>query len=219
MIPVKIECDCGQHYAFDVEPEDGRMNASVACPACGVDGTNAANAIIAAQLSSTTSAPPRVKTGGTLRINLAAPTANPAAQPAAALPKGAPSASQLGLVGREQAEIEARAKISWGDTPEAVIKYLMIQGFTHPEAAALVEEMFRERIAITRGNGIRKIVTGSGLVCVPVVAYFIFAHFGVIPVKLMAICVAVGLWGLWLILNGILLIVAPKMETGDVAEQ
>jgi hypothetical protein len=47
MIPVKVECGCGQHYAFDVEPVNGRMPASVACPVCGADGTVAANENIA----------------------------------------------------------------------------------------------------------------------------------------------------------------------------
>ena len=50
MIPVKIECGCGQPYAFDVEPVNGRMPSTVACPSCGVDGTATANDIIARSL-------------------------------------------------------------------------------------------------------------------------------------------------------------------------
>jgi hypothetical protein len=47
MIPVKIQCGCGQRYAFDVEPFCGRMPFTVACPVCGADGTGAANEVIA----------------------------------------------------------------------------------------------------------------------------------------------------------------------------
>jgi hypothetical protein len=47
MNTVKIECDCGQRYAFDVEPIHGRMPAPVACPGCGADGTAKANAVLA----------------------------------------------------------------------------------------------------------------------------------------------------------------------------
>lgn len=47
MIPIKIQCGCGQKYAFDVEPVNGRMPAPVACPICGADGTAAANQVIA----------------------------------------------------------------------------------------------------------------------------------------------------------------------------
>jgi len=50
MITVKILCGCGQKYAFDVEPYQGRMPHPVACPICKVDGTTAANEILARTL-------------------------------------------------------------------------------------------------------------------------------------------------------------------------
>lgn len=51
MIPVKIQCGCGQKYAFDIEPVCGRMPGKIACPVCGLDGTRVANEIIAYQLA------------------------------------------------------------------------------------------------------------------------------------------------------------------------
>ena len=56
MIPIKILCGCGQKYAFDVEPVDGRINVSVQCPACGADGTatTADNDYVAKSLNSQT---------------------------------------------------------------------------------------------------------------------------------------------------------------------
>jgi len=50
LIPIKIICPCGQKYAFDVSPVDGRMPAPVRCPRCGADGTAVANAIISLAL-------------------------------------------------------------------------------------------------------------------------------------------------------------------------
>src|SRR5258705_1690543 len=50
MIPVKVQCSCGQRYAFDVDPVDGHMPAPVKCPVCGADGTLAANELIAQAL-------------------------------------------------------------------------------------------------------------------------------------------------------------------------
>ena len=47
MIPVKIICNCGQKYAFDVQPVHGRMPVPVFCPACGLEGTGSANQFIA----------------------------------------------------------------------------------------------------------------------------------------------------------------------------
>ncbi len=49
-VPVKIVCSCGQKYAFDVYPLNGRMPSPIRCPVCGVDGTAVANEIIALAL-------------------------------------------------------------------------------------------------------------------------------------------------------------------------
>src|SRR5579862_8983119 len=49
-VPVKIVCSCGQKYAFDVYPLNGRMPSPIKCPVCGVDGTSVANEIIAIAL-------------------------------------------------------------------------------------------------------------------------------------------------------------------------
>ena len=51
MIPIKIFCGCGQKYAFDIEPIGGRIAQAVQCPACGSDGTTAANQVIAQYLA------------------------------------------------------------------------------------------------------------------------------------------------------------------------
>lgn len=51
VIPIKIQCGCGQKYAFDVDPAYGQMPQTVQCPACGADGTAAANQIIAQHLA------------------------------------------------------------------------------------------------------------------------------------------------------------------------
>ena len=46
MPELKVECDCGQKYKFDVEPVNGRMPFTVSCPTCGVDGTPKANDLL-----------------------------------------------------------------------------------------------------------------------------------------------------------------------------
>lgn len=107
----------------------------------------------------------------------------------------------------------------WGDSKEQIISYLMIQGFSVPEAKELATKLFKERTAAVRSNGIRKIIIGIGLMCVPVIALLIFLSIGFIPMKLFALTVMVGLYGFWLLLNGILMAVAPKSERGDVADQ
>src|SRR5690349_19442968 len=105
MISVKIECDCGQHYAFDVEPVNGRMPAPVACPACGADGSAAANKFIAERLA--------------VPVTIAAPAKSipkPAVAPAGPSRRGS-AVAVPGQPDRTQIMFEARAKISWGDSP------------------------------------------------------------------------------------------------------
>jgi hypothetical protein len=60
MIPIKIQCACGQRYAFDVEPVAGRMPGAVCCPICGADGTTAANTALAQKLGAPPIAVPMV---------------------------------------------------------------------------------------------------------------------------------------------------------------
>src|SRR4051812_5229376 len=120
MVSLKIECPCGQHYAFEVEPVMGRMPAPVACPACGEDGTLIANEMISRRTE-----PAQAPTILVSPLGPRATTAGPPSRHGAPLP-GQPS--------RTQALFEARAKISWGDPPQEVLKYLMIQGFNYEEA-------------------------------------------------------------------------------------
>ncbi|MEW6304847.1 MAG: hypothetical protein AB1705_15335, partial [Verrucomicrobiota bacterium] len=133
----------------------------------------------------------------------------------------APAGSLIhgGQTNRTQAEVEARAKISWGDEPKSVVMFLLGKGFTYDEASAMVDGMFQERAAEIRRNGFKKIFTGIGLVCVPIVSLVVFLSMGILPLKLFALTVMVGLYGLYMILKGIFMVVAPKSEAGDVAEQ
>jgi len=62
-IPIKILCECGQKYAFDLESIDGGMAYPVQCPICGTDGTAAANRAIARHLESQTTSAPGLRLG------------------------------------------------------------------------------------------------------------------------------------------------------------
>ena len=98
-----------------------------------------------------------------------------------------------------------------------MINYLMLQGFSAPQASELVNVLIKERLAELRAKGTKKIVAGVALICVPITAWS--AHLPLISLKAMGAAFAVGLWGGWLVMNGIILVIAPKMESGDVAEK
>jgi hypothetical protein len=98
MIPIKIQCGCGQRYAFDVEPVNGRMSSAVACPVCGVDGTAAANEMIAQTFAAQPAAAPPPITR--LRPAAAPARVEAAPPPMRAMPEAAPKAAgefNLGL--------------------------------------------------------------------------------------------------------------------------
>jgi hypothetical protein len=222
MISVKIECACGQHYAFDVEPVNGRMPAPVACPACGDDGSAAANDFIAQRLD--------------------APVAIPAApQPSIARPAIAPSAPPVrrgpavplpGQPDRTQVLFEARAKISWGDSPQEVLKYLMINGISHEEANEFVNDLFNQRAAAIRSRGVLYIFAGIGLICVPLVMWVIGQRASAVyywghsssgltsrAMRALVITIGIGLGGIALLIKGLFMFFSPQSSSGDLAEQ
>jgi hypothetical protein len=213
MMPIKIECGCGQRYAFEIEPVNGQMPTPIACPACGTDGTSAANEIIAQQwtplpVATLAAKPPPLPSAPAVRVTV--PTAPSSPAPARRLP---------GQVSREQAEHEAKAKIIWGDSEQEVIGHLRINGFTIEEAQEIVRAAIKDRAATVRADGIRKIFKGIGLMCVPVVALITMASIGVILISILALAVMTGLYGLWLLANGILMALAPKSEKGDINDK
>ncbi|MBI3882193.1 MAG: hypothetical protein HY301_19295 [Verrucomicrobia bacterium] len=83
---IKIECQCGQRIAFEVEPmADGRMPVEIECPSCGKDVTAEGDAVLAAKISA--AAPPAPVPAEPARpaLRLSRPAApDPAPIPAAA---------------------------------------------------------------------------------------------------------------------------------------
>jgi hypothetical protein len=109
MIPIKIHCPCGQKYAFNVEPVNGRMNGAVQCPACGADGTEAANAQLALALGAA-AGPASVPAAGVLPPPLPQQWREGESLP----PPGHPSLrGDMGTY----ATNPARIKVDWGRVP------------------------------------------------------------------------------------------------------
>jgi len=83
---IKIQCDCGQKFKFDVEPVNGRMPWEVNCPVCGLSGTDKANWIISHNAPASISAP-LTPIGS---VSSAPPAAIPIPPPPTAVPLAAP---------------------------------------------------------------------------------------------------------------------------------
>ena len=121
-------------------------------------------------------------------------------------------------VNRTQVEHEARAKIFWGDEPQSVFTFLLGHGIGYEEAQTLVDSMLAERVVALRGIGFRKILKGAAMMMVPVFTFITFARSPIFPIKIFGVAVAVGLWGAWKVMKGSFLFLAPKGESGDVAD-
>ncbi len=174
MIPIKIQCGCGQKYAFDVEPVNGQMSHTVACPVCGMDGTPAANEIIAQTLttqSQTAPAPSRMTQPSPL------PTRSGPSTPLPLRPAQAPKVSGkynlgLGILG---------AIIGAGVGVGAMYGFFSISGFRFP--------LLGVGIGLLTGAGARILAKGSdvtlgaisGLIALLAVLGTLYLMYGTFP--------------------------------------
>lgn len=106
-----------------------------------------------------------------------------------------------------------------GESQEQVAGYLLVQGFNRAEAMELAYKLFMERVAIVRSNGIKKIIVGAVLTCVPFIAYIIFKALGFYLVRLFIAAIVVGCIGAYMCISRILMVVSPKSEKGNVVKE
>ncbi|MEW6161401.1 MAG: hypothetical protein AB1813_28565, partial [Verrucomicrobiota bacterium] len=93
---IKILCECGTKFAFDIEPVGARMPVPVPCPGCGKDCTEAANQIIQQNLSS--ASPQPSETARPQPVAIVVGTAKPAGASVAATPQASGTAPPSGPV-------------------------------------------------------------------------------------------------------------------------
>ncbi len=80
---VKVQCDCGTRFEFEVEPVNDRMPVPIACPECSADATALANAVIKEHLASP---PPAAPVRTRVDVRQTVPPPQPAAVPVPAAP-------------------------------------------------------------------------------------------------------------------------------------
>jgi hypothetical protein len=103
---IKVLCNCGQKFKFDVEPVSGRMPFAVNCPVCGTDGTPSANAILAQSVSPPPPPPPMA---ARLQANQPEPSP-PTAAPPAFYPR--PPAVAIGVL--SPAKVKGKCNLALG---------------------------------------------------------------------------------------------------------
>ena len=89
---MKIQCQCGTKYAFDVTPEMAANSVTLVCQNCGADNSLAVNMLIQQQFpaTATESAPPLPPVESAPRMRVAVHVATPAAANASTSESAAP---------------------------------------------------------------------------------------------------------------------------------
>ncbi len=123
-------------------------------------------------------------------------------------------------VTREQVEREARARIFWGEDPELVVRYLLVNRFSAEDAEQFVDVVFRERMASVRKLGVRKILIGVPMIAVPVAAWLLLGWMlrSLMVMTILGVAGAFGLWGAWKVFEGVFMLIFPENEKGDLAD-
>jgi uncharacterized protein YxjI len=155
---VKVQCECGTKFKFDVEPVHGRMPMPVTCPECANDRTAAANQFIAQNAAmvtaSVTHSVPVARISARPVAVAAAPVA--ATEPIAFVPS-APAASPVAAAGgslriarAEPAETPAFASANGEAEPDGQDSYSR----SHTYAARTLLErttfFIKERVAVLK---------------------------------------------------------------------
>jgi hypothetical protein len=92
---IKVLCDCGQKFKFDVEPVNGQMPFAINCPVCNADATTAANAVIQEQLAAS---PPIAPAAGGLRIHRSTPPPAPSVATSSSMADANPTPPAIGAM-------------------------------------------------------------------------------------------------------------------------
>ncbi|HEV2694652.1 MAG TPA: hypothetical protein VG347_17285 [Verrucomicrobiae bacterium] len=176
---LKIICQCGQKYKFDVEPVGGRMPFTVNCPVCKADGTATANTRLAEHFRFVPP-PPRPNPPPQVASGASNPVPPPSAPPPPAI---APMAAGLRInrTHEEPAPAPAAAPRSDVDAPPAI-------GANRPFAVAEAAKPVRKT---SFGMGLLGGLVGT---LVGVLIYFLIFKYTGLRFRLLAIGVG-GLAG------------------------
>lgn len=115
---------------------------------------------------------------------------------------------------------EARAKIIWGDSPESVRAFLVVGGMPEDEADEWIDQFKSERYAEIRAGALKKTVIGGVLVLGVGILFLAALQSPVTSgaIKGLVVAGAVGLYGIWQLIDGIITLVRPQTEERSIPD-
>jgi uncharacterized protein YjeT (DUF2065 family) len=116
--------------------------------------------------------------------------------------------------------VEARAKIVWGDSPQVVREFLVINGIDQATADAKIREFQNERNRDLRKLGLVNLVVGVPLIlsAIGVFCYFVPHSFSSGMAKGLTGVVIAGLFGIVKVIRGVSYLLRPQSEHGSLAD-
>lgn len=124
-------------------------------------------------------------------------------------------------MGPDKVITEARARVIWGESLAEVHEFLITNGVSAEDAQRWLRGFESERNRELRRIGLRNTVVGALLTgSAGVTLYFAWtvasATLGI--VKVLAVVLLAGLYGLWLLVKGIVYLVRPQMEQRSIPD-
>ena len=119
---------------------------------------------------------------------------------------------------------EARAKITWGDSPLEVRAFLTSSGVPGEEADRQLAQLLAERNNDIRKAALRNIIIGCALLIPGGFGVWVILspsrghYIGTSGAKGIGVALGLGGWGLWKLTNGLISLARPDTEHGAVSD-
>ncbi len=117
----------------------------------------------------------------------------------------------------ESVAVDARAKITWGESQESVLAFLQSKNIGDKDAFALIDELMKERASMIRSDGRQKIWLGTALILAPIAYYFVTQLIGYWSMKFFSALIVTGFVGLYKSATGFSMLLQPRSHKGDLA--
>ena len=119
--------------------------------------------------------------------------------------------------------VEARAKITWGETPSSVRYFLTSNGMSAADADVTIKELNAERNREIRRAGVRSTCIGAAVTCGAGILLYVMlrdSHTLFANRHAKAICgdALLGLYGIWKLVNGLVYLIRPQFEERSITE-
>lgn len=116
---------------------------------------------------------------------------------------------------------QARAMVTWGESPEAVRRFLLSNDVSTREAEECLARLRAERHRELRWNGFRKALIGAACLTVSVVGFYYL--WPVIQARrrttgLLTVLLAFGGYGIWKLVDGLIYLIRPQLESKAISE-